>query len=143
MGHNRRLGVWGTVGPGLVCVMLAGAAGCKNKEAFPDTYVGVGVELRMLNTGAEVVRVIPGGPAAAAGVEAGTLIEEVDGQPLAQMSLADAVALLRGPPGSDVRLGARQKDQVFRIKLTRTSMAKAQGARAYQAAPLPPAPGHP
>jgi carboxyl-terminal processing protease len=67
-------------------------------------FGGLGLEVE---SGEGVVRVVspmPGSPAARAGVEAGDLILRVDDQPLAGVPLADAIARMRGQPGTPVSL---------------------------------------
>ena len=90
------------LGAALVC-----AAACqetKKLQAFPDTYAGVGLELRVEGSSAEVVNVIPGGPAEEAGVKRGDRIAKIDGDTVAGLTLAEVVAKLRGPIGSQVML---------------------------------------
>ena len=53
----------------------------------------------------QVVRVVPGSPAEAAGIERGDQIRRVDGRVLRDVSLEQAVRMLRGKPGSTVTLG--------------------------------------
>ncbi len=53
----------------------------------------------------QVVRVVPGSPAEAAGIERGDQVRRVDGRVLRDMSLEQAVRLLRGKPGTTVTLG--------------------------------------
>lgn len=72
---------------------------------------GVGVEVTF--TGAKgsaseltVVTPAPGGPAAAAGVAAGDVIEAVAGVATKGLSLYEVSDLLQGPEGSEVRRGA-------------------------------------
>jgi len=61
-------------------------------------YVGVRDEQLM------IIAPIPGSPAAEAGIRAGDIILEVDGNPTLGMSLEEAVLYIRGPKGTPVGL---------------------------------------
>jgi CubicO group peptidase (beta-lactamase class C family) len=66
---------------------------------------GVGIASVAMEDGAlEVIGVVDGGPAAAAGVVPGDLITEIDGAMVKDMTFAEAAAKDRGPVGSKVRL---------------------------------------
>lgn len=86
---------------------------------------GLGMSFRSLPEGIVVVRVFEDTPAYEAGLRAGTLILEVDGQPTAGMSDNDFIAFATGPADTEVRLliedpeGARAPVQVRRAALSR------------------------
>jgi carboxyl-terminal processing protease len=56
-----------------------------------------------------VSRVFDGSPAARAGMRAGDVIAIVNGRKLAGISAEAAIALIKGPPGTDVKLGVEQR----------------------------------
>lgn len=94
--------------------LIAGAIGalsasCQDRviEAMPDEYVGVGIELTLESAGARVVRALPDGAAARAGIAAGDVLLSVDGEMLRGKSLAEVVDALRGEPGTRVEVGVR------------------------------------
>jgi carboxyl-terminal processing protease len=62
-------------------------------------YVGFDEESRL-----EIIRPFADGPADLAGLRAGDRILSVDDLPLAGRSIHEAIALIRGPEGTDVRL---------------------------------------
>lgn len=68
-------------------------------------FEGIGAVVSM-NEDGQLVVVSPmeGQPAMEAGLEAGDIILEVDGQQITGMSLTDAVLLIRGPRGTTVKL---------------------------------------
>jgi C-terminal processing protease CtpA/Prc len=106
----------------------AGVMACaKATHPFPDSYVGVGVELRLSGDLPEVVRVLEGGPAAAAGLKPGVRLTEVDGQPMAGVALPEVVGLLRGPPGSSVRVAATEGAQAYQVTLVRAALHRTPG----------------
>lgn len=68
----------------------------------------------------KVVSPIDDTPASKAGIEAGDLIVKIDGQPTKGLSMMDAIAKMRGKPGSTISLTlVREGGQPFDVKLTR------------------------
>jgi C-terminal processing protease CtpA/Prc len=120
-------------GAGLVLALSA--AGCQATNPFPDTYVGVGVELKMNPDGPTVVRVIEGGPASMAGVSPGTVLLAIDGHSTKDMNLADVVNALRGPPGSQLVVSATSSGRNFQVTMLRAALKKAGGDGKYTATP--------
>lgn len=72
----------------------------------------IGVELRHDQGRLVVVRPLPGGPAAGAGLRSGDEIVRVDGRPVAGLPLPEAVSLLRGEAGTPTTLTLRGPDGV-------------------------------
>ena len=70
----------------------------------PDVHDRAGVWIERAGRGFEVVDVVAGGPADAAGVKAGDVIVAVDGQAAAAMPLAAARARMKGAAGRKLRL---------------------------------------
>lgn len=66
--------------------------------------VGIGVELKVHDRGLTIMKSLRGGPAAAAGLQAGDLIVGVNRRSIAGLSLANSVDLMKGGEGSSVRL---------------------------------------
>lgn len=66
-----------------------------------------------------VVEVLEGSPALGAGLLANDVVTAVDGQPLAGRSIDDAVALVRGPRGSEVTLTLERAGQELTMPITR------------------------
>lgn len=69
-----------------------------------------------------VVDAIPGSPAARAGIDTGDMIEAIDGVATRDMPLAFAEMLLKGEPGSEVRLSVlrvRESAEPQEIRLVR------------------------
>ena len=67
-------------------------------------FGGLGVNIRLIQGQLTITAPIRGTPAWRAGVLAGERIVGIDGRDTEGMSLLEAVALLRGKPGSEVRL---------------------------------------
>ena len=80
-------------------------------EAYQDLQInttgefgGLGIEVGMEDGFVKVITPIDDTPAQKAGVEAGDLIIKLDSTPVKGMSLAEAVKLMRGKPGSEIVL---------------------------------------
>ena len=74
-------------------------------DALRDTYDRAGWWLNMADGGFEVLDVVPGGPAAEAGLKVGDRVLGVDGKPATQVSLPEFRERLRsGAPGSKLTL---------------------------------------
>jgi len=73
-------------------------SGLEGKFDGIGAYVGIRDEQLM------IIAPIPGSPAAEAGIRAGDVILEVDGNSTQEMSLEEAVLYIRGPEGTSVEL---------------------------------------
>jgi carboxyl-terminal processing protease len=74
----------------------------------PPSFTGIGVAVGPERRGLLIARVFDSSPAARAGLQAGDLIVAVNGRKLAGMSADAATTLIKGLPGTDVRLGILQ-----------------------------------
>src|ERR1043165_9531109 len=73
-------------------------------ERTTGRYVGVGEQIDVRDGWMTVISPLPGGPAHDAGIQTGDRIVEVDGKPMRGLSIDEAQKVLRGEPGSVVRL---------------------------------------
>ena len=71
-----------------------------------NSYVGIGITIQtqMQENGLLVTDVTPGGPAEAAGIQAGDILTEVEGQSVVELGREQTVAQVRGEPGTEVNL---------------------------------------
>ncbi len=87
-------------------------------------FGGLGLEVTQQGGAVVVISPIDGTPAAAAGIRSGDIISQVNGTSLIGMSLDEAVALMRGKPGTVITLTIMRagvtKPMVF--KLTRAEV---------------------
>ncbi|MCL6621350.1 MAG: S41 family peptidase [Syntrophobacterales bacterium] len=67
-------------------------------------FSGIGIEITMKDRILTVVSPIEGTPAFRAGLRAGDQIVKIDGKPTRNLSLTEAVKMIRGPKGSKVTL---------------------------------------
>lgn len=86
-----------------------------NKKNFAEMqtqtrgeFGGLGLEVTMENGLVKVVSPIDGTPAANAGIQPSDLITHIDGKPVADLTLSEAVDQMRGTPGSKVTLTVRR-----------------------------------
>ncbi|MEA3278170.1 MAG: S41 family peptidase [Pseudomonadota bacterium] len=99
-----------------------------DKEEYHDLQVGtsgefggLGIEVGMEDGFVKVIAPIDDTPAQRAGLQAGDLIIRIDDQPVKGMSLNEAVNLMRGKPGTEIRLTVMREggDRPFRVDLVR------------------------
>jgi carboxyl-terminal processing protease len=93
------------------------------KEMFETTtgkFEGVGLYIRKHVLGIEVAQPIPGTPGFRAGVLAGDIIIAVDDKPTKDLAVNDVVKLLKGTPGTKVKVTIlRGETNTFDLTLTR------------------------
>ena len=84
-------------------------------------FGGLGIEVGMEDGFVKVIAPIDDTPAQRAGVEAGDLVIRLDDTPVKGMSLAEAVKVMRGEPGTDIVLTIVREgvDRPLRITITR------------------------
>lgn len=91
-------------------------------EDIDGSFEGIGAEVMKEGEFVRIVSPIAGSPAEEAGLLPNDLISEVDGESVAEMSINEAVALIRGPQGSDVQLLIIRGNSEFTLTLTRGSI---------------------
>ncbi|MDP1970418.1 MAG: S41 family peptidase, partial [Methylobacter sp.] len=91
------------------------------KEGTTGQFGGLGIEVTMENGFVKVVSPIDDTPAQRAGIKTGDLIVRLDDQPVKGMTLADAVKLMRGEPGSKILLTVIREgvEAPLKISITR------------------------
>ncbi len=86
-------------------------------------FGGLGMQVTMEDGAVKVISPIDDTPAAKAGIRPNDLIIVIDGDPVSDMTLSEAVDRLRGPVGTDVKLLVRRAQQnPFELKLTRADI---------------------
>lgn len=83
-------------------------------------FGGLGIEVGMENGFVKVISPIDDTPAERAGMQAGDLIIKLDDAPVKGMTLADAVKLMRGKPGTDIRLTVIRSTEDAPLEITIT-----------------------
>lgn len=90
------------------------------KSMTSGKFGGIGVEIIPDQGVIRVVSPLDDTPAAAAGIKSGDLIVQVDNKLVKDMSVKNAVDMMRGPRGSKVKLTIVRKNQLKPINLTLT-----------------------
>ncbi len=94
----------------------------------PPSFTGIGVSVSPDRRGLSIARVFDSSPAARGGLRAGDLIVAVNGRKLAGVPADAAIALIKGPPGTDVKLGVRQRrdghTRLDNVALTRATISE-------------------
>jgi carboxyl-terminal processing protease len=97
----------------------------------PPSFTGIGVQVGPEHRGLRIVRVFDSSPAARAGLRAGDLIVAVNGRPLEGLAPDAAIALVKGPPGTDVTLGVEgqppqhsKRGSTHALKITRATISE-------------------
>ena len=81
------------------------------------TYAGIGIEVSTADRALRVVRPFRDSPAAAAGIQSGDMIAAIDGTPVGA-DLDAAMARMRGPRGSTVKLAVMRVGQALPLEFT-------------------------
>ncbi|MBO9498816.1 MAG: S41 family peptidase [Novosphingobium sp.] len=83
---------------------LDGESLAKLETLIDGNYEGLGISVAMDDGAVKVISPFKGSPADQAGIKAGDYITHLDGKLIYGQTLDDAVAQMRGPAGSSVRL---------------------------------------
>ncbi len=89
------------------------------QDVFYGEFEGIGAHISA-NENRELVIVAPvaGSPAEVAGIKAGDIILEIDGQSVQELSLLEAVAKIRGPEGTTVRIMVRHEGESEPVEIS-------------------------
>jgi carboxyl-terminal processing protease len=91
----------------------------------PGSFTGIGIVIKPALAGLEVVRVFDSSPAQRAGLKIGELIVAVDGRSLRGLSSNTSTNLIKGRPGTDVRLTLRRSRGPERsVTVTRATISE-------------------
>lgn len=80
------------------------------QESTSGEFGGLGIEVGMEGGFIKVITPIDDTPAQAAGIEAGDLIIKLDGRTVKGVTLEEAVTLMRGKPGTNIKLTVVKKE---------------------------------
>ncbi len=94
------------------------------EKSMTNEFSGIGVEIARPQGLLTVGSLLPDTPAYNSGLDAGDIIEQVDGMPTKDMSLACAVKNITGPAGTKVTLTIRRPrdEQARQITITRAKI---------------------
>lgn len=97
---------------------LSAEAAQQWEESLSGEFEGIGAYLDVVDGQAMVVVPIEGSPAEQAGLQAGDLILEVDGQKTRGWTIEELVSRIRGPRGSTVTLTVRHEGEKEQVGIT-------------------------
>ena len=91
------------------------------EKLMTNEFTGIGIEIARQKGQLTVASLLPDTPAYTSGLDAGDVIEQVDGKPTKDMPLTCAVKHITGPAGTKVRLTIRHagREQAEEITITR------------------------
>ncbi|MDX1491632.1 MAG: S41 family peptidase [Pseudohongiellaceae bacterium] len=95
------------------------------QETTQGEFGGLGIEVGEQDGLIKVISPIDDTPADRAGIESGDLIIEIDGKPLRDMPISEAVELMRGAIGTTIDLGILREGEpeILRFTLEREAIA--------------------
>jgi carboxyl-terminal processing protease len=87
------------------------------------SFEGIGATVEMVNGRLTIIAPIKGTPAEKAGLQAGDVILQVDDTLIQNMDVMEAISIIRGPKGTDVRLKVqRGTEPAFDLTITRNTI---------------------
>lgn len=92
------------------------------EEDISGSFQGIGAEVMKEGEYVRIISPIANSPAEAAGLQPNDLVVEVEGESVADLSINEAVALIRGPEGSEVELLIKRGEEEFSLTLTRATI---------------------
>lgn len=91
-----------------------------NREDDSGSFEGIGAYVTMRDGRLSIVSTFEGQPAEQAGIRRGDLVLQVDETPIENMSIYEAITLIRGPAGTPVRLTIlRDGEEPFEVEVKR------------------------
>ena len=93
------------------------------REDASGSFEGIGAFVGMHEGRLEIVGTIKDQPAERAGLRPGDIVLQADDTPIENMSIYEAITLIRGPAGTKVRLTIlREGQERFEVEITRARM---------------------
>lgn len=94
-------------------------------QAVNGNYEGIGVSFSQVVDGALVIKVFDDSPAKAVGLQIGDVIIEADGKSLKGLTTEEIKALVRGKPGTKVKLTILRSNEKLEVEATRNALSTA------------------
>ncbi|MEM9558191.1 MAG: S41 family peptidase [Acidobacteriota bacterium] len=107
------------------------------RERQQGSFFGLGILVSMRDGELTVISPIEGTPAWRLGLRAGDVISTIEGEPTSTMSLDEAVALLKGPRDTQVRVAITRRglDEPLEMSITRAEIPQTTVRFAYMMTP--------
>jgi carboxyl-terminal processing protease len=87
------------------------------KTSLEGTYNGIGAYVTVKDNQITIIAPIEGSPADTAGIRAGDVILQINGEPTSELSLAEAIIKIRGPENTAVRLLVRHENETEPVEM--------------------------
>lgn len=91
-------------------------------DQLNGSFEGIGAELGKDKQSIVIVSPIAGFPAAKAGLKPKDIISDINGQSTVEMTIDEAVNKIRGPKGTDVKLGVIRNGKKLEFNITRAQI---------------------
>jgi carboxyl-terminal processing protease len=88
------------------------------QSSFEGELEGIGAQVGVREGNIVIIAPIAGSPAERAGIRAGDIILAVNGEPTADISLAEAILKIRGPKGTPVTLRVLHEEEAEPVEIT-------------------------
>lgn len=88
-------------------------------EDYHGSFEGIGANVGIRDGDITIIAPLPDSPAERAGIRAGDVIREVDGEDTEGWSLLEAVSRIRGPKGEPVILGIERPEESVTLTIVR------------------------
>ncbi|MEM6793485.1 MAG: S41 family peptidase [Acidobacteriota bacterium] len=107
------------------------------RERQQGSFFGLGILVSKRNGELTVISPIEGTPAWRLGLRAGDVISTIEGEPTLSMSLDEAVTKLKGPKGTEVRVGITRRgvEEPIAMEITRAEIPQNTVRYAYMMTP--------
>ena len=77
------------------------------EKELKGTYVGIGCEVNIVDDHLTIISPMDGSPALEAGVMAGDVVLEIEGESTLKMPVSECISRLVGEPGTQVKIRVR------------------------------------
>ena len=92
------------------------------EESMNNEYVGIGVTIREVEGGMEIMEVVAGGPAQEAGVQVGDICTEVQGEQTTELGMTGTQDRVRGEEGTTVHMTFRRGGETYSVDVERRAI---------------------
>lgn len=92
------------------------------EEQMNNEYVGIGVTIREVESGVEIMAVTSGSPAEEAGIQVGDICIEVEGESLAGVGTDGTQERVRGEAGTTVNMTFRRGEETYNVDVERRAI---------------------
>ena len=92
------------------------------EESMNNEYVGIGVTIREVEGGMEIMEVVSGGPAQEAGIQVGDICTEVQGEQTMVLGMTGTQDRVRGEEGTTVHMTFRRGGETYSVDVERRAI---------------------